>query len=418
MQRIRPPADDEPRIRPARTPEGTVDGRGPGIAIPFTKATTPVPGHRPDPIRYWDAYYKKHDEDPKQLLETLELLKQDKKYADIEAVLHGYLTYRTKQAEPWMYAMYAVAIEQRKGPSDEVKTYLGYAAYQARKSKNPNHLVSVADMLYRRGIFDQVGPPGQTTTAGELIDLAAKAIPHRAEPLMMSVNVAAKSKDPKRMGDAVESLLSLGWPGIDDRMRKEARGETEALAKALREDGRNEEADALLARLPQALARDLYVALKWTGVDDLDLVVDEPLGATAQLFKNPRTIFGGAIVSNGFGSHPEEVYVCPRAFSGAYTIRVDKIYQPEKRPATTAVLEIITHEGTPEEKREVRKVDLARPEPVVVRLDGGRRKEVMPFLAPPAEARLPADAKAVAPSQPAPKETAKPANPGGAAIRP
>ena len=30
---------------------------------------------------------------------------------------------------------------------------------------------------------------------------------------MMSINLAQKTKDPKRMGDAVERLLSLGWPG-------------------------------------------------------------------------------------------------------------------------------------------------------------------------------------------------------------
>ena len=34
------------------------------------------------------------------------------------------------------------------------------------------------------------------------------------------------------------------------------------------------------------------------------------------------------------GKHPEEVYVCPRGFDGDYTIRIDSIYNNEKKPAS------------------------------------------------------------------------------------
>ena len=39
-------------------------------------------------------------------------------------------------------------------------------------------------------------------------------------------------------------------------------------------------------------------------------------------YEIPRTVFGGALIKNGYGSHPEEIYVCPRGFNGKYTIRV------------------------------------------------------------------------------------------------
>jgi hypothetical protein len=306
-----------------------------------------------------------------------------------------------------MYEALAVAIEQRKGSPDEVRTLLGYGAFKAMQTQLPDQLLSIASLLILRGIYDKVGPAGHQTSAGDLIDLVAKKVRHRAEPLLMSVDLAARTKDPKRMGDAIESLLSLGWPGVDEQVRRGAREQVEKLAKALREDGRAAEADALLARLPSALARDVYVRLSWEGKDDLDLLVDEPLGVTAQLFKTPRTIFGGAIVTNGYGSHPEEVYVAPRAFDGTYTVRVEPIFRPDS-PAKEAQLEIVTHEGTPEEKRERHTINLDNPKPVKFKLDGGRRKEVLPLApAPPKPPTLIPDN----PSKPAIKTELKGAAP-------
>ncbi len=293
------------------------------------------------------------------------------------------------------------------GTPNEVRTLLGYGVFKALQSGLPDQLLNVADLLIRHGIFDKVGPPGKETSAGELIDLVSKRVVHRVEPLMMSINLATKTKDVRRMGDAAEAMLALGWPNagagqanFDEQIRRELRNQVEALAKVLREDGRSPEADALLARLPAALARDVYVRLSWEGKDDLDLLVDEPLGVTCQLFKTPRTIFGGAIITNGYGSHPEEIYVCPRAFPGIYTVRVEAIFQQPDNAAKVAQLEIVTHEGTPQEKREVHKIDLAKPAPVSFRLEGGRRKDVLPMAPPPPKppVLVPDD-----PNRPAPK---------------
>ena len=53
----------------------------------------------------------------------------------------------------------------------------------------------------------------------------------------MSINLAQKTKDPKRMADSIDRLLSLGWPGNDEYFRREARKQAEQLAGTLREDG-------------------------------------------------------------------------------------------------------------------------------------------------------------------------------------
>jgi hypothetical protein len=183
------------------------------------------------------------------------------------------------------------------------------------------------------------------------------------------------------MGKAVDQFFSLGWPGVDETLRAEARQQVESLARALKQDEHDSEAQELLSQLPAAEARDLFIRLTWTGDAWIDLAVEEPLGATAS-YQTPRTVFGGAIVKSGRGKHPESVYTCPRGFDGDYKVRVEVTYNNEKNPAREATLEIITHEGTSDESIQKKTISLAKPKPVIVTLKGGRRKNVLPFRAP------------------------------------
>lgn len=361
----------EPKVVP-RTSQAKVPSR-PLIEIqPGTVALS----KSKNPEQFWRNYYQKHDEEPDALREKVAILNSSRKFREVEAILKSYLRYRSNHAEPWMYSALAVSIKENSGDEAEMKTSLKYAADMAVKNRNPNDLVSVADQMFLLKEYDRVGG---------LLDQAADLIPHRAEPLVMSINLAAKTRDPNRMGTSIERLLSLGWPGIDETLRREAHKEAEKLAKSLTEDGRGEEAKTLLDRLPEAEARDLFVRLTWVGEADLDLAVDEPLGATAR-FNTPRTVFGGSIIKNGYLSHPEEVYVCPRGFDGEYTIHVESIFNNPEKPALQATLEVITHEGASNEHKETHTLKLGAkpPEPVKVTLNGGRRKVALPFLSPAA----------------------------------
>jgi hypothetical protein len=329
-----------------------------------------------DPYAFWMKYYSTNDEKktrPESLRETVTLLNQSGKLRDVDAALRAYLTLHSKSAEPWMYEALAMAIEMNHGSAADTKTALNYAADLAQKTHNPNFLVSVADMMYRKNYFDRVGA---------LLDEAAEKVPHRSEPLVMSINLAQKTKDPRRLGDSIDKLLSLGWPGQDEYFRTEARNQAETLAKTLREDGRGSEADALLAKVTDSESRDLYIRLTWDGQADFDMSVEEPLGATAS-FVIPRTVFGGSLLKNGYGAHPEEVYVCPRGFDGDYTVRISTIWADPSKPVTRLTLETIGHEGTAKEEKTVHNlVPDKLDKPLVVHLSGGRRKKVLPFIDP------------------------------------
>jgi hypothetical protein len=334
--------------------------------------------------------------EPDRLREIVRLLNLNGKTRDVHAALRGYLSNHPNDAEPWMYEALALAIEMNQGSPADVKTALNYAADLAQRSHNPNYLVSVADKLLLKGYYERVGA---------LLDEAAAKLAHRAEPLVMSINLAQKTKDPRRIAESIERLLALGWPGQDDYFRTESRNQADLLAKSLREEGRGGEADALLAKVTNSEARDLYVRLTWDGDADFDLAVKEPLGATAS-YQTPRTVFGGSVIKNGYGSHPEEVYVCPRAFDGDYEIRIDTIYTNPSKPVTRLTLETITHEGTDHEQKQVTNLAPDRLyKPGVVHLSGGRRKTVLPYIDPAAEL-----AKGQAPVKKSPK--ARKAAPG------
>ncbi len=278
-----------------------------------------------------------------------------------------------------MYLLLAVSAEYNHDSEARVRSALGWAGYLAMRQDDPFTLIEVADVLLIRHIQEIAMPKGYAPVrTGDLLDRAIAKAPSRPEPVLMSIMLAEEVKDPERLGSAVEELLSLGWPGVDEIWRKEARQKVEKMARELETEGRRDEAKRLLARLAKAEPRDLFLRLTWTGDAGLDLNVEEPLGASASAV-SPRTVFGGAVVQSGRGKHPESVYVCPLGFSGDYKIRIDTLYNDQTHPVEKATLEIITHEGSADEKKETRNIPIPLSQPVMVHLDNGRHQNVLPF---------------------------------------
>lgn len=352
-----------------------------------------------DPIAFWDAFYAKpkSNDDPEDVLGLVAMLRVDKKFRDIEGVLRGFLRHHSDMAEVWMYDVLLAAIEINKGDPEEAKTLAGYAAHLARDSDNPNDLFQVADILLLRNWLTPVGAPGYKANLGDILERLEKMVPHRIEPMLMNMLLAERTGNPARMAEAADSILSLGWPGRDEGVRRELKARVDAMANKLKADKRADEAKVLTDRYAEASVVDLVVRLKWQGTADLDLIVDEPLGATAS-YDHLRTVFGGSLISNGRGTKPEskseEAYLCPRAFDGVYKIQVKAIYNSPEDPKAavrTAELEVIQHQGSAQEVRKTYVIDLTRePIPAIsAEVSGGRRTDVLPFLAPQAVPPLP-----------------------------
>lgn len=413
------PGRPEPAQVPGPTPDASTRGRaafgqqgrggaGPGVvpggsqrggAPSIAAGADPAAGaerRRPtaEELDHWSKFFLDAEETPtpRELLEVVVRLKKDYRMAEVEAAIRGYLQKRPEGREqparaPWMYEMLAVALEYNQADAARALEALGYAAILAGRPGDegePGSLLTVADMMVMRNAFEVTVPVAdgdRTIRVGELLDLAAERRPDLPEPLTRSMELAEMQLDGERMAGAAEGLLSIGWPGVDATWRAEVRDRVLGLAERLRDRGRAEEADRLIVRLDAAEPRDVYARLTWEGYGDLDFEVDEPLGATATLTA-PRTVFGGALVKNGIGSDPEDVYVCPRGFDGPYTFRVKLIASDPKEPITAATLRVVTHEGGPDEQVQTFAIDPEKPEPVTVELTGGRRREALPYVVP------------------------------------
>ena len=151
-----------------------------------------------DPYTFYRGYYRSDDKDrtdPEKLRRTVRDLNRVGKPRELHAALIGYLENHSKLAEPWMYEALAAAIELNQGSAGDVKKSLYYAADLAQQTHNPNHLVSAADQLLYRGYLERVGP---------LLDEAMPLVPHCCDPMSMSILLAQKTNDPKRMADSVD----------------------------------------------------------------------------------------------------------------------------------------------------------------------------------------------------------------------
>ena len=330
------------------------------------------------PFAFWDTYFKTHAETPEQVSEKVALLRKESKFDHIEAILWNYLKHHPREAKSWMYQGLAVAMDINRRDTAKVKTALSYAADLALASEDVTAMVMVAELMYARGIRND-------ETVIKLIDAARTRAPLLAAPKLMSLTLAREAVDPERMIITLEELLSVGWPLVDEAIRKKARDQAEALAERLDKAGSSDAANRVRSSLARSEARDLVIRLTWGGDADLDLIVEEPDGGQAAML-TPCTIMGGSILNNGYGKNPEEFYVCPRAMPGQYRVTLDQIYNNPDNPATHATLEIIHGEGRPTERKSTVVVDLVadgstktKPVVVTVRPGEGRRTELLPY---------------------------------------
>ena len=93
---------------------------------------------------------------------------------------------------------------------------------------------------------------------------------------------------------AATGVLKTAWSKDYEQLHREAEDGALEAERALREAGKESEADALRDAMARAHVRDLFVRLQWSGDGDLDLSVEEPLGTTASC-QEPQRAAAGSI---------------------------------------------------------------------------------------------------------------------------
>jgi len=175
---------------------------------------------------------------------------------------------------------------------------------------------------------------------------------------------------------ATKNLLRRDWPNDGVDHVKTAKESADRIAKKLIAGDRKADADTVMSTIAEEKNRDLTIELRWQGQADLDLAVAEPTGTDCTAIQK-RTSGGGVLRSDILEQQDEnrsEIYTAAAAFNGKYKVSVTSALG--RAIGNKATLKVTKFAGTDKEEVEVFTVDLAKPTPVEITLDGGTRHEL------------------------------------------
>ena len=266
-------------------------------------------------------------------------------------------------ARDWMFEAIALATRVQHGdPEEEVRCLLSAADLRPSDALG---LLQGAEVLARHGKY---------APAVSLTRLAAEQNPELPHPYLFALQLASQAKDGATVRWAATELLRRDWPVQCAELHATARRVVEDLAETLRKAGRTQDADALTLPDAQIERRDLVIRLLWAGQADLDLEVSEPTGTVCSLLQRV-TVNGGSLQADFDADHQTELYSAAEAYSGEYRITVKSRWG--KPVGNKAVLEIITHQGTPQEQIRREMITVGREAVTLsVQLRDGRRQHL------------------------------------------
>jgi tetratricopeptide (TPR) repeat protein len=344
-----------------------------------------------DPTKVWQEALAQGVEDPGLIIACADFLFEHGKFEHAAEFLKADLR-QGILVRPWVYEALAIALEASKTGSPEEIQRARLSAIALDPQDARGYLKAA------RAVADQ----RQYTRALAFCKEAAKLEPNSPHPYADALAYAEQGKDADGMAWAAGGLLSQEWPADGPRLHLTAQARLDALAADL--DGEQHKADAERLRgvVGKARRRDLVVKLIWeagvSGAADLELEVKEPCGSvcSSELRQSPG---GGAWTGNLIPvskrgavtvavdeslKKPFATYAAARAFPGTYEVTVRRIWGAPL--GGRARLEIIQHQGTPDETRRIETVRVDNKTTLKVTLKDGRRTQVAP-VAPDATVR-------------------------------
>lgn len=316
----------------------------PAAAVPVADEVRPIQiqlEQGADVAAAWNAHFVANQESPAAVRETIRVLLKGGKPEHVVAVIMGAIT--NGQGQPWMYEALGLAMEMQGARVGEIERALMSAV---DLSNNPEDLMRIAEYMVRSNL----GQGALQRRALELYRQVARMQPLRPEPYVYGLQIARHLDDVEGLKWATLGVLGQAWTGDQQVIFNEAARTAQALVERLRTEKKTAEADSFQTALKEALVRDCVITISWTGEADVDLLVEEPTGATCS-FRNPRTTGGGVLIEDAFdkatGRH-KETYVCPSAFSGDYRMLAKRVWG--KVTADMLSVEIVAHQGSAKER--------------------------------------------------------------------
>ncbi len=324
----------------------------------------------------WRPFFAKTKRSVKAVQWHVEYLIDQQQYKHVIALLNAAII--EGQSQPWMYEMLAVMMQKEGYPQDEIERIV----------------LSVAD--FGNATYDSMMYSGaylkrfdRYESALRMYRQASRLAPERPEPYSLGMKLAAQTGITDDAIWAACGVLRNNWSVDHQRQHELAENLLSDTVKELQKTKQDAQIAELEQQATEARRRDLQVRMEWNGNADLDLSVQDPAGGIAS-FQTQESAGGGYLLSDGYGpKNCLEEFVCPVGFSGEYILRVKK--ESGKLVGERAVLTIVTHAGSPLEKKTIRTVTLDKSNEQMIRitLEDGRREQrrAVLFAAPAGVAR-------------------------------
>jgi len=344
------------RAKPQRADSADDAPRGITLAVPAGQTAAQV----------WDAHFRKHQEPPAVVRQTVRELMDGRRFEEVVALLQAAL--RHGQPQPWMYEVMGLALQaQGADPSELERVLMSSVDF----SPNLDSILYAASYLARTGLERR---------ALALYRSAASADPLRPEPYLQGLTLAQRLEDVEAIQWACENILKQAWPQTLRHVETKVSRVAAATLAELRSVGKSAEAERFAAAIQQARQRDCVVKVTWTGDADIDLMVEEPGGTVCSL-RNDRTGSGGVMLGDNFarpsGTASEgyaEQYTCAEAFPGQYRLLIRRIWG--KPTAGRVTVDIQRYVGTERETQLRRQIPLGEKDALVLfDMPAGRRQQ-------------------------------------------
>jgi hypothetical protein len=327
-----------------------------------------------DPRKVWQEALVKGINDPGIIIACADYMAQAEEWEHAAEFLKANLRQGIVVA-PWVYESLAIALKESKASPEEVERAEVSEADLSPLDADGFLRASQAMATHKR--YDH---------ALAFCRQAAILAPGNPYVYSDALDYAVQTKDAEAMEWAAGNLLKRDWPENNQKLQLKAKDKLSNLVKALT-DTNQAVAQKLEATLQQQRQRDLVIRLIWQGEADLDLKVTEPTGSVCS-WQNRQTIGGGTLLGDTLSEPNRETYVAAQAFTGEYKIIVDRTWG---RPlGDKAKLEIVRHQGTPDETVELVTVNLASAQSASVKLERGRRTTAAE-VAPPETIKRPVE---------------------------
>jgi hypothetical protein len=319
-----------------------------------------------DPKKIWEEGLVKSGGDPGLIIATADFLFENQKYEHVAELLKANLRLGLV-VRPWVYEALAIAMEASGQGSPEEIQRLRLSGLSLDPNDAGSYLEAAHVMAQHK----------DWNRAIAFCRQAALIVPGHPRPYEDALVYAAKGKDSDAMTWAAEKLLAQDWSVDNERLHNLAHLKVDALMQVLERDGKKDAAQQLKGVLNHQQVRDLIVRLSWepgtSGPADLELQVKEPNGTVCSS-QTRQTPGGGLLIGNNLKHLTQASYIAAQAFAGEYQITVQPLWG---RPlGGKARLEIITHQGTPKERRQFLSITVGKEYTRTFRLEEGNRTAV------------------------------------------